>query len=473
MENTWDALHLDGAESGDLRLRLATETDLPVILRMVLDPTTLLAIQETAEYAEQNLRRLWQEEPAMSGLRHFVVERACAHEVIAYLRLEYPFNEPGCLWLTFLCIVPRYRGRRYGRRIMELLTVEAAGCGCVREFGMHTMTSNSAAIRLYQSSGFVCVKREPWQSSNGDSSARLTFRRAFGETIHGVRRTMSEQIRPRRIEMWEFLNEGQNPDGSPCPGRFDDLTWGGRRAAEFFIDALTGCRRILDTGCGGGLPALYLAERVGSSVVGLDAGPNMVSAARANAGRLGLASISFELGGIEALRFGDREFDGASICGALESMDWSSVLRTISEVRRVLEPGGRLAVLEQDWRDILKTRPKQETCIRFEKGRLWLQFTERRSHPHLERQTRYFVAPESVSGQELREELGDDTRRDTTMAVGELRSEDIIDAWWHETAQFDSETLADLLESNGFRDLVIGCERVWTEEVLLVTAVRA
>jgi len=186
MESSWDALRLDGAESGDLRLRLATETDLPGILRMLLDPTTLMAIGETAEYAEQTLQRLWHEEPKMSGLRHFVVDTACGHEVIAYLRLEYPFNEPRCLWLTFFYVAPSHRGKGYGRRIMELLMAEARDSGCVRRFGMHTRDANAAAVGLYRSSGFVCVKREPWQSTNGDSSDRLTFCRAFGDVSTGT-----------------------------------------------------------------------------------------------------------------------------------------------------------------------------------------------------------------------------------------------------------------------------------------------
>jgi ribosomal protein S18 acetylase RimI-like enzyme len=194
MESSWGALRLDGARSGNLLLRLATETDLPVILRMVLDQTTLLAVRETAEYAEHSLRQLWREEPATSGLRHFVVERACTHEVIAYLRLEYPFNDPACLWLTFFCVAPRHRSKGYGRRIVQLLTTEAAGCGCVRKFGMHTMVSNSVAVRLYHSSGFVCVKREPWQSSNGVTSDRLTFCLTLGETRGGACEEATEGV---------------------------------------------------------------------------------------------------------------------------------------------------------------------------------------------------------------------------------------------------------------------------------------
>ena len=282
---------------------------------------------------------------------------------------------------------------------------------------------------------------------------------------------MFEGARPRRIEMWEFFNENMDAAGPQFPGRLADLSPGDREAAEFFIAALKGCRRVLDIGCGAGLPALYLAEHV-STVVGLDAAPNMVAAARANAAGLGLSNAYFQVGGLEALPFDDNGFDGTSLCGVLESMDSPDALRTITEVRRVLEHGGRLAVLEQDWRDMLKTRPRREACIRLENGRLWYQITERRSHPHAERQTRYFVSPESASGQRMREELGDDARRVTAMAIDELRPGDIVDAWYHETAQFDSQTLADLLESNGFRALTTRCERVWTEEVLLVTAVK-
>jgi ribosomal protein S18 acetylase RimI-like enzyme len=154
---------------------------------MLLEPSTLAAVGETAEHAQRTLLRLWQEEPATSGLRHFVVETAGTGEVIAYLRLEYPFNEPGCLWLTFFCVAPEHRGKGCGRRIMALLTAAVARSRGVQEFGIHTRVSNAAAVALYQSSGFRCVKREPWQSSNGDSSDRLTFCRILSGAVNGGR----------------------------------------------------------------------------------------------------------------------------------------------------------------------------------------------------------------------------------------------------------------------------------------------
>ena len=82
-------------------------------------------------------------------------------EVIAYLRLEYPFNEPACLWLMFLCVAPRYRRQGHGRRIMELLVAEARRSGVVATFGLHTGATNAAAVKLYEATGFTCTRREP------------------------------------------------------------------------------------------------------------------------------------------------------------------------------------------------------------------------------------------------------------------------------------------------------------------------
>ncbi len=175
MAESWDNLPLDGAEQGGLKLRLATDADLPGILEMALDPSTLAGIGETPEYVGDTLRRLWEEDPETSGLRHFVVEEAGRGDLVAYLRLEYPLFELECLWLTFFFVAPGMRGQGYGRRIMELLVAEAKKSGRVRKFGVHTSASNAPAIRLYESSGLTCIEREPWQSSTGDRSERLTF----------------------------------------------------------------------------------------------------------------------------------------------------------------------------------------------------------------------------------------------------------------------------------------------------------
>ena len=121
--NEWDYLNLDGTIFGDLRLRLAEESDFPTIRDMWLHPTTLKEIRESREFAEQTLNKLWELDPAtleISEIRHFVVEIVKSRDVIAYLRLLYPFLEPQCLWMSFFVVAPELRGQGHGRNIMRL-----------------------------------------------------------------------------------------------------------------------------------------------------------------------------------------------------------------------------------------------------------------------------------------------------------------------------------------------------------------
>jgi len=88
--------------------------------------------------------------------------------------------------------------------------------------------------------------------------------------------------------------------------------------------------RILDLGCGDGVLTARLAER-GAQVVGVDASPELVAAARER-------GIDAQLADGRALAF-DREFDGVFSNAALHWMGHpEEVLRG---VHRALRPGGR------------------------------------------------------------------------------------------------------------------------------------
>ncbi len=175
----WEASLLDGAGTPVLRIRLATDTDLPQITATLRDPATLAALNDTAEGAQQTLRQTWTADPITSDLRHFVAETLNQGELLAYLRLAYPFPEPDCLWLNSFVVLPRWRRQGYGRQIIDLLTHAAEASGAVRTFGMHTVSPNTAAIALYQGAGFACVKREPWPGVDGNTIERLTLQRHF------------------------------------------------------------------------------------------------------------------------------------------------------------------------------------------------------------------------------------------------------------------------------------------------------
>ena len=101
---------------------------------------------------------------------------------------------------------------------------------------------------------------------------------------------------------------------------------------------------VLDLGSGGGLDVLLSARRVapGGTAYGLDASPDMLSLARANAAAAGVTNAIFLHGHIEDIPLPDRHVDVViSNCVINLSTDKPRVL---AEAFRVLRPGGRLGV---------------------------------------------------------------------------------------------------------------------------------
>ena len=106
--------------------------------------------------------------------------------------------------------------------------------------------------------------------------------------------------------------------------------------------------RALDVATGTGDLALELAGRVGAGgeVVGVDFSERMLELARAKAAERGFggASIRFEAGNALALDYRDGEFDAATV--GFGARNFSDLDRGLSEMARVVRPGGRVVVLE-------------------------------------------------------------------------------------------------------------------------------
>jgi ubiquinone/menaquinone biosynthesis C-methylase UbiE len=97
-------------------------------------------------------------------------------------------------------------------------------------------------------------------------------------------------------------------------------------------------RTVLDVGCGTGRLATILSRDHGCRVSAVDASAEMVARARER-------EVTAVQARAEALPFGDRAFERATLTTVVHLLDRS---RALPEIRRVLAPGGRLAVATVD-----------------------------------------------------------------------------------------------------------------------------
>jgi demethylmenaquinone methyltransferase/2-methoxy-6-polyprenyl-1,4-benzoquinol methylase len=103
-----------------------------------------------------------------------------------------------------------------------------------------------------------------------------------------------------------------------------------------------GSRRALDVATGTGDLAIALADGGFREVIGLDFAPEMIAAAKEK--RLGRADLTFMVGDALDLPFPDDHFDAVTVSFGLRNM--KNYLAAITEMARVIEPGGRFVCLE-------------------------------------------------------------------------------------------------------------------------------
>jgi SAM-dependent methyltransferase len=102
--------------------------------------------------------------------------------------------------------------------------------------------------------------------------------------------------------------------------------------------------KVLEVGCGPGRLSVALAER-GLAATGLDLDPAMVGRARSNAGKATLPADlvpTFTVGNVASLPFPDASFD--VVVSTLSMHHWDDPRAGLSEIGRVLRPGGRALV---------------------------------------------------------------------------------------------------------------------------------
>lgn len=97
---------------------------------------------------------------------------------------------------------------------------------------------------------------------------------------------------------------------------------------------------VLDVGTGTGVVAVTAARR-GARVTGLDLTPELIEAARENAGISGHGDIAWTEGDAENLPYADASFD--VVLSQFGHMFAPRPEVAVAEMRRVLKPGGRIA----------------------------------------------------------------------------------------------------------------------------------
>src|SRR5215471_11176402 len=120
----------------------------------------------------------------------------------------------------------------------------------------------------------------------------------------------------------------------------------------FGLGALRAAERVVDIGSGAGLDSLIAARMVGptGSVIGIDMTPAMLRKARASADESHTQNVAFREALAEALPLPDDSADVVISNGVLNLVP--DKYAALSEMARVLRPGGRLQIA-----DILVQKP--------------------------------------------------------------------------------------------------------------------
>jgi ubiquinone/menaquinone biosynthesis C-methylase UbiE len=131
-------------------------------------------------------------------------------------------------------------------------------------------------------------------------------------------------------------------DFDPLAANYDRLRPAGdawEQLAERTLASMTGCRRLVDVGCGTGRFAVFARAALGARVWGVDPSAEMLRQARSRADARG---IGWKQGVAERLPFQDGWFDAAHMHLVVHTLTDRGA--ALAEVARVLGREGRLAI---------------------------------------------------------------------------------------------------------------------------------
>jgi ArsR family transcriptional regulator len=150
-------------------------------------------------------------------------------------------------------------------------------------------------------------------------------------------RRAEELLRERREGLVRFFN-----DAVRDWDRARKEVLGSFNLDEAISARIKGNGQLADLGCGDGNLAYLLASR-GFSVIGVDASPGMITAARKKIGTLE-KQLEFRIGELEHLPLRDGECDTVVVALALHHL--SAPREGLSEISRILSNSGRIIIAD-------------------------------------------------------------------------------------------------------------------------------
>lgn len=159
-------------------------------------------------------------------------------------------------------------------------------------------------------------------------------------------------------------------------------------SAAFFVKHLRPEMRVLDCGCGPGTITVGLAEAVpGGEVAGIDIDAKQIESAQALAAEKRIGNVRFEVANAHELPFPPASFDAVFANALLIHL--SDPGSALSEIKRVLRPGGVIGIRDADRGFDLRVPETPRLKRMFE---LWVRVLEHNGgSPHYARNQRQLL----------------------------------------------------------------------------------
>jgi ubiquinone/menaquinone biosynthesis C-methylase UbiE len=185
----------------------------------------------------------------------------------------------------------------------------------------------------------MTAKARALAQESGDGRGYIDLLGRDLESTGTAQSLMTTRLVPSIYERYWRPALGRAVKGLTGPGMDEEI-----RIARLLL-GLSGGETVLDVACGPGNFSREFARAVGPAglVVGIDASPTMLARGAEEIARADTGNLALIRGDATALPFEAESFDGTCCFAALHL--FGEPFAALDEMRRVLRPGGRIAIM--------------------------------------------------------------------------------------------------------------------------------